>query len=158
MTHWGRVTQICVSKFTIIGSDNGLSPIRRQTIIWTNVGILLIRTLGTNSSEILIQIHTFLNKKMHLKMSSGKCKPFCLGLNVLSYLSKPAAFIKKFNCVPIAYRFVYGSCRSDTQAYELFLGKPSIYLIYSLQSSKTLWNTVLFVTTPFFLHKYTYSS
>ena len=68
--------QICVSEFTIIGSDNGLLPVRRQAIIWTNAGILLIRTLGTNFSEILIQIHTFLNKKMHLKMSSGKCRPF----------------------------------------------------------------------------------
>ena len=83
LTHWGRVTQICVSKFTIIGSDNGLSPIRRQAIIWTKAGILLIRTLGTNFSEIEIQIQTFSNKKMHLKMSPGKCRPFCLGLNVL---------------------------------------------------------------------------
>ena len=67
LTRWGQVTQVCVSKFTIIGSDNGLSLIRRQTIIWTNDGILLIWTLGTNFSEILIQIHTFSNKKMHLK-------------------------------------------------------------------------------------------
>ena len=42
LTHWGRVTHICVSKLTIIGSDNGLSPGRRQAIIWTNAGILLI--------------------------------------------------------------------------------------------------------------------
>ena len=42
ITHWGRVTHICVSKLTIIGSDNGLSPDRRQTIIWTNAGLLLI--------------------------------------------------------------------------------------------------------------------
>ena len=53
LTHWGRVTHICVSELTIIGSDNGLSPGRRQAIIWTNAGILLIRTLGTNVSEIL---------------------------------------------------------------------------------------------------------
>ena len=26
LTHWGRVTHICISKITIIGSDNGLSP------------------------------------------------------------------------------------------------------------------------------------
>ena len=64
----------------IIGSDNGLSPGRCQAIIWINVGILLIRTLETNFSEILSEIHTFLFKKMHLKMSSGKCHPFCLGL------------------------------------------------------------------------------
>ena len=78
------MTQICVSKFAIIGSDNGWSPIRRQAIIWTNAGILLIRTLGTNFSEILIQIHTFSNKKMNLKMSSWKSRLFCVGLNVLT--------------------------------------------------------------------------
>ena len=46
-------------KLTIIGSDNGLSPGRRQAIIWTNAGILLIRTLGTNFSEILTEIRAF---------------------------------------------------------------------------------------------------
>ena len=44
LTHWGRVTHICVNILTIIGSDNGLSPGRRQAIIWTNAGILLIGT------------------------------------------------------------------------------------------------------------------
>ena len=83
LTHWGRVTNICVSKTTIIGSDNGLSPGRRQAIIWTNAGILLIGTLGTNFSEILIECHSFSFKKMHMKMSSGKWRPSCLGLNVL---------------------------------------------------------------------------
>ena len=52
LTHWGRVTHICVCKLTIIGSDNGLSPERRQAIIWTNAGILLIGSLGTNFSDI----------------------------------------------------------------------------------------------------------
>ena len=57
LTHWGWVTHICVSKLTIIGSDNVLSPGRRQAIIWTNAGILLIRTLGTNFCEILSKIN-----------------------------------------------------------------------------------------------------
>ena len=43
LTHWGRVMHVCISKLTIIGSDNGLSPQRRQTIIWTNGRILFIR-------------------------------------------------------------------------------------------------------------------
>ena len=47
---------IYVSKLTIIGSDNGLSPDRRRAIIWTNAGILLIGPLGTNFSEFLIEI------------------------------------------------------------------------------------------------------
>ena len=83
LTHWGRMTHICVGKQTIIGSDNGLSPGRRQAIIWTNPGILLIGPLGTNFSEILIGIQTFSFRKMHLKVSSGKWRPFCLGLNEL---------------------------------------------------------------------------
>ena len=66
LTHWGRVTHICVSKLT-------------------NAGLLLIGPLGTNFSEILVEIITFSFKKMHLKVSSGKWWPSCLGLNVLSH-------------------------------------------------------------------------
>ena len=72
------MTHRCISKLTIIGSDNGLSPRQCQAIIWTNAGMLLIGPLGTNFSEILIEIHTLQIKKMHLKMSSGKWRPFCL--------------------------------------------------------------------------------
>ena len=73
-------TQILVN----IGSGNGLSPGQRQAINWTKARILLIGPLGTNFSEILIAIETFSFTKMHLEMSSGKCRPFCLGLNVLN--------------------------------------------------------------------------
>ena len=59
---------ICVSKLTIIGSDNGLLPGRHQAIIWTYARSLLIETLGTNFNNILIEIDTFSCKKMHLKM------------------------------------------------------------------------------------------
>ena len=79
----GRVTHTFVNKLTIISSDNGLSPDRRQAVIWTNAGILLIGPLGTNFSEILMEILTFSFKKMRLKVSSAKRRPFCLGLNVL---------------------------------------------------------------------------
>ena len=79
LTHWGRVTHICVSDLTITDSDNGLSPGRRQAIIWTNAGLFLIGPLGTNFSEILIEILAFSFKKMRLKVSSAKRRPFCLG-------------------------------------------------------------------------------
>ena len=87
LTHWGRVTHICVGNLIIIGPDNGLSPGRRQAIIWTNAGILLIGSLGTDFIEIWIKIKIFSLKKMRLKMSSAKRQPFCLGLNVLSTLT-----------------------------------------------------------------------
>ena len=84
LTHWGRVTHVCVGKTNIIGSDNGLSPGRHQAIIWTDAGILLIRPLGTNFNELLIEILTFSFMKMRLKVSSAKWRPYCLGLNVSS--------------------------------------------------------------------------
>ena len=84
LTHWGRVTHICVSIPTTTGSDNGLSLDRRQAIIRTNARILLRGTLGTNFSGILMKIQNFSFKKMHFKMSSAKCGPFYLVLNVLN--------------------------------------------------------------------------
>ena len=107
-THWGRVTHICVSNLTIIVSDNGLSPGRRQAIIWTNVGILLIRTLGTYFSEIQGKIHSFSLKKMHLKMSSAKWRLLSLGLNELTYcgLNKKTPFCKRH----LQLRFLERTC------------------------------------------------
>ena len=78
LTHWDRVKHICVSKLIIIGSDNGLSP---EWQCWN----IVYWTFGyKNIIENLIAIYTFLLKKMHLKMLSGKWRPFCLGLNVLN--------------------------------------------------------------------------
>ena len=82
------MTHICVSKLTIIGSDNGLSPGCCQAIIWTNAGILLIGHLETNSNQILFKIHTFLC--IHSSKCIWKClqngSNFISGLNVLNLI------------------------------------------------------------------------
>ena len=104
LTHWGRVMHICVSDLTIIVSDNALSPERRQTIIWINAGILLIGPIGMNFNGILIEIHTFSFKKIHLKMLSGECRPFCLGLDVLNSIHVSVPIV----CVTVWLRT---SCR-----------------------------------------------
>ena len=57
LTHWGGVMHICVSKLSIIGSDNGLSPKRHQAIILTNAGFLSNGPLGTNFSERFSQMN-----------------------------------------------------------------------------------------------------
>ena len=84
LTHWGWVTQICVTTQAVIGSDNGLSPVGRQVIIWTNAVILSTGPPGTQFNQIVCKMLPF--KKMRLKMSSGKCWPFCLSLNVLNIM------------------------------------------------------------------------
>ena len=83
ITHWGRVTHICASQFTINGSDNGLSPGRHQAIIWTNAGILLIWTLRkklqrnlNRNQYIFIQETAF--EKVVWKMAAILSRPQCV--------------------------------------------------------------------------------
>ena len=44
-----------------IGSDNALSPIRRQAIIWTDAGLLSIGPLRTNFTKLFIHENAFEN-------------------------------------------------------------------------------------------------
>ena len=83
LTHWCWVTHICVSNLNITGSDNGLSPGRRQAIIWTNAGILFIGPLGTNFSEILTEILTFSFKENAFETVVCEMAAIFLCLNVL---------------------------------------------------------------------------
>ena len=83
LTHWGWVTYICVSKLTIIGSNNGLSPGWHRAIIWTNGGILLIWPSGTNFNEMVIEIHPVSFTKCIWKSCLWNDGHFCLSLNVL---------------------------------------------------------------------------
>ena len=115
LTHLPLVPHKC--QWIIIGSDNGLSPIQHQAITWTNAGILLIGPIGTIFNEILIQIHTFSFKKIHLKMLSGKWRPFCLGHNALrAQWSRVCALInniitKWFKCQWLAKMFASKTMR-----------------------------------------------
>ena len=123
LTHWDRVTHICISKLPTILSDNGLSPGRRQAIIWTNAGILLIGPLGTNFSEIFIKIHIFSFKKMHLKVSSGNCQPFCLGLNVSNYVI--FTYDRYSNVTSLVIPFTPACTDIDAMTWRAwFSGKP----------------------------------
>ena len=47
---------------TSIGSNNGLSPIWNQAIIWTNAELLSIGPLGTNFDDILIKTLFFIQE------------------------------------------------------------------------------------------------
>ena len=73
-------------------------PSPHQAIIWTSAGILFIGPLGRNFNESLIEIHTFSLRKMHLKMLSGKWRPFCLCLNLLGHHVYMLYFLTLFCC------------------------------------------------------------
>ena len=72
--------QICISKLTIIGSDNGLSPRRHQAIISTKAGILLIGPLAMNFSESLILNSQIFIQEYTFESVVYKWWPFCLGI------------------------------------------------------------------------------
>ena len=87
------MTQICVGKLTIIGSDNGLSPGRRQAIIWTNARILLIWPLWTNFSDIFYQNSiTFIPENelenVVCEMASILSRPKCVNYELLEELEE----------------------------------------------------------------------
>ena len=98
-----RVTHICVGNLTISGSDNSLSPDRRQAIILTNAGILLIVPIGTNFSDNLIKIHTFSFKKIQenafenvvWKMSAILSRPQCV--NITKDVCLPVCILSQGN-------------------------------------------------------------
>ena len=87
LTHWGRVTHICVGNLTIIGSDNGLPPGRRQAITWTKCWNI-VNWIPRNkyqwhfnrNSYNFIQENAFEN--VVCEMAS-----ICLGLNLLKHVN-----------------------------------------------------------------------
>ena len=106
------MTHICIGKLTIIGSDNGPSPGRRQAIIWTNAGILLIGHFNRNSN-IFIDENTFEN----------------VVCEMLSILTRPQCVIKD-------HPGLQDSCTAD--AFHIFLGALWEYIsssdVWSTQS------------------------
>ena len=96
----------------------GAKPLSRrcQAIIWNSAWILLIRPLGTKFNEILIKIHAFSFKKMHLKLLSVKWWPFCLSRYVLRLqcsLSCIFNSFSKFICKFFKQWFIWGWCQCD---------------------------------------------
>ena len=101
--------------------------------IYKHTGISLVGPLGTNLSEILIAIYIFSFKKMHLKLSSGNWRSFCLGLNVLCIIWCRAQF-HRCNQEVICFRFD-NTCHSH-KTYLLVQSKHgfdhywSIFMFY----------------------------
>ena len=124
LTHWGWVMHICICKLTIISSGNGLLPGQCQAIIWINAGILWIGPLGTNFSEIVMRIHTFSFRKLHLKMSV-KSRPFCLGPNVLTHWGRVTHIcVSKLTILGSHNGLLPGQCQAiiSTNAGILLIG------------------------------------
>ena len=122
LTHWGRVTHICVGKLTIIGSDNGLSPGRRQAIsrtmqCWDIVNWNLRNKLQWNlkrNSYIFIQENAFEN--VVWKMAAILSRPQCVNEQILTNVS----FTRKQSIVETEREFLKGAIYIHYRAHEVF--------------------------------------
>ena len=108
LCHWDQVTHICISKLTIIGLDNGLSPDRSQAIIWTTGRILSIGPLGTKLSEILTIHNSYIfiqeNASEYVwKMMTMLSQPQCVIVTWHCILLQKSVSLSLINC------FVYNS-------------------------------------------------
>ena len=132
LTHWGRVTHICVSKLTIIGSDNGLSPERRQAIIWTNAGILIIGPLGTNFSR---NSNIFIEENV---IENVVCE-------MAAILSRPQCIKMKYSKIFRQNVYIYcGMCMWSTLSAH-----HRHYHVVHTSSSVTRWQTRQLITAGF---------
>ena len=135
LTHWGRVMLIYINKLTIIGSDNDLSPGRPQVVVWTNAGILSIRTLGKNFSETLGEIHTFSFTKMHLKISSVIWRQFCVGLNVLMHYGDWV--VMRLYCTLLGWSFL-GKVGSLHPHFPVIISLINVWPVFSANTASII--------------------
>ena len=130
------MTHIFVSELTIIGSDNNLSPDRRQAIIRTNAGILLIRTLGTQfqwnlnlNSYIFIQENAFENV---WKMASILSQPQCV--NTCTSSATPYKYMQLlWLCLQMAYHLSH--CWLTLRSYTYITMLYGYYIAIALLNS-----------------------
>ena len=87
---------------------------------------MLIGPLGTKFNETFIEIHTFSFKKIHLKMSSGKWRPFCLDLKVIKSESGSPLFLMCSLCSLFPFDH-YSDVIMDTVASQI----TSLTIVYS---------------------------
>ena len=101
---------ISVRKLTIIGSDNGLAPTRRQAIIWTNAGLLSFARLGTIFSEICNQ-----NKKIFIHKNPSE-NIVCEMSTTLSWRRWVTTYV--LNCFEKMWIYICFLCNSSTTKYH----------------------------------------
>ena len=107
-THWDRVTHICARKLTIICSDNGLLPGAKPL----SEPMLLIGPLGTNLSEILMEIYMETEKaSMCYDIQDNGCTSL---LEQISSLAKPYIWIYDRKWLSNHNRFKLIKARSNS--------------------------------------------
>ena len=139
---------ICVIKLTTVASDNGLLPGQCQAIIWINAGILLIGPLGSNFSEILIEIHIFIQENAFVNLV---CKMAAV-LSLPQRVNISLHIYKRDGIICTDFNIYHQAAFSAIPAHIIDLSKAS-YLVQSTLAWCPRWITnrhraELFVKSP----------
>ena len=111
----------------IIGSDNGLSPVRRQAIIWTNAGLLLFRPMETNFREISIKWKSF-----HWRKCVRRCR-----LQNGNHFSRPQ----------LVKYIAYNPYHVSSVVFRVFKGNEIPRIKSIIQKSNYIWYFMMTVAT-----------
>ena len=119
-----QMNYICISKLTIIGSDNGLSPVRCQAIIWTIIVNWTLRNKikwnFNQNSYIFIQENVFEN--VICEMAAILSQHQCVNSH-LSHHLYPAYFGVAVICIRRSYYQELGNNgRSDSSIVSYLWG------------------------------------
>ena len=160
LTHWGRVTHLCVSDLTIIGSDHGLSPSRSQSIIRTNANIVN-RALGSKlqwhfnrNSNIFIHENAF--ESVVCEKASILSRPQCvtkIRANPQTAQQNPNCMQSSWDCSKHMICIVYQQYNAIIHSYEHRI--PQLCLMKKHKFSRTVdifyplsvswyWNSLLY--------------
>ena len=92
LAHWGRLTHIRIRKLTNIDSGNGLSPERRQAIIWTNIWNIVNWTLENKFQWYFSRNQYIFIQENALENVVWKMAAIFLCLNVLNWWSSSSSW------------------------------------------------------------------
>ena len=123
-------------------------------VIKTDDGIVFIGPLGTNFSEIFIEIYTFsLNK-----MLSGKWRPFRVGLKVLTFLISGSTLsyaithlmmmtLKYIKCLPTIKVIKVNSIHYNRQQVKLFpfIQRHLVYKFFFFTNAFEMWQVTWYI-------------
>ena len=137
------MTHIWVSKPTIICSDNGLSPhqhqaiglspLQRQAIIWSNVGMFVIGSLETNFGEIWIKIVKIFIEENAL--DNIVCK--------IAAIFVSASILLKIEEVTVLLGSGPVSSTSDLQSCKIFIPETLLRYAHTRNISKILLSSAV---------------
>ena len=128
------MTHICVSELTIIGSDNGLSPGRRQAILWNNAGFIVNWTLRNKLQWNFNRNPNIFNQE------NAHEHVFCEMASILCQLQCDNRYTNLENRISDMYPFIWTRTLQNHSRWDCLQG--IIRMIDNIRYNDTYWKRI----------------